>query len=198
MRAFRTPAAFTLAAILVASPVAAQMDPGVPVGPTVAVPIPDARTAWIATTVAKAEAEGKKWPSVSVPSTQPESGGTRSLLGEAPRTCVGAYSIGPIRSGDFLVGGEIGGADAVNGSVRAAKVWWMPKYPVRNDSLIVRAALLGSPSDTMRLVMTSWASSGPSKGPWFYPSATRLPKSGRWLVVATSGPNWGCFVLESL
>jgi len=197
MRSFCTPAAFTLIAVVLGRPLTAQMESGVPVGPTVTVPIPDARTALIATTVARAEAEGKKWPSVSVPSTQPEHSGTRVLFGDAPRTCVGAFSIGPLRSGELLVGGEIGGADAVKGSVRAAKVWWMPKYPVRNDSLVVRAALLGSPSDTMRIVMTTWAWSS-QKGPWFYPSATRLPKTGRWLVVATSGPNWGCFVFESL
>jgi hypothetical protein len=23
-----------------------------------------------------------------------------------------------------------------------------------------------------------------------------LTSSGRWMVVATAGPNWGCFVLE--
>lgn len=198
MRPFGFPTAFTLAAAFAGTPLTAQMDPGVPIGPTVAVPIPDARTARIATTVAIAEAEGNKWPTVSVPSTQPENSQARLLLGAAPRTCVGAVSIGPLRSGELLVGGEIGGAVAVKGSARPAKVWWMPKYPVRNDSLVVRAALLGSPADTMRIVMTTWSSSGPNTGPWAYPSATRLPKSGRWLVVATSGPNWGCFVFESL
>ncbi len=198
MRPCHFSAASLLAAAFVGTPLTAQMDQGVPIGPTVAVPIPDARTARIATTVTIAEAEGKKWPTVSVPSTQPENSQARLLLGAAPRSCVGAVSIGPIRSGEFLVGGEIGGAVAVKGSSRAAKVWWMPKFPVRNDSLVVRAALLGSPADTIRMEMTTWSSSGPSKGPWAYPSATRLPKSGRWLVVATSGPNWGCFVFESL
>ncbi len=198
MRSVCTPAAFTLIVVVLGRPLTAQMDPGVPLGPTVTVPIPDARTALIATTVARAEAEGKKWPTVSVPSTQPEHSGTRVLFGDAPRSCVGAHSIGPLRSGEFLVGGEMGGAVAVKGSVRAAKIWWMPKYPVRNDSLVVRAALLGSPTDTLRLEMTTWSSSGPGKGPWAYPSATRLPKTGRWLVVATSGPNWGCFVFEAL
>jgi hypothetical protein len=121
MRPVGFPTAFTLAAAFAGTPLPAQMDPGVPIGPSVSVPLPDARSASFATTVARADAEGRKWPSVSVPSTQPENSQARLLFGAAPRTCAGAVSIGPLRSGELLVDGEIGGSVAVKGCVRAAK-----------------------------------------------------------------------------
>ena len=31
---------------------------------------------------------------------------------------------------------------------------------------------------------------------YFYPSGLELRSGGRWMLVATMGPNWGCFVIE--
>ena len=31
--------------------------------------------------------------------------------------------------------------------------------------------------------------------PAFFPSLVALPRGGTWLLIATGGPNWGCFIL---
>jgi hypothetical protein len=33
-------------------------------------------------------------------------------------------------------------------------------------------------------------------GPMFYATASQFPTPGRWMVVATAGANWGCFVFD--
>lgn len=184
-----------IVALLTTVPLAAQMDASVPIGPVVDVAIPDARQEPIATRVALAEAEGRAWPRTMAPSSQPLRAETRFLHGPAPRSCVGAFSRGPLRSGEFEIGGQIGG-DAVLTGATTAKVWWVPQHPSRGEPLILRAARLDAPADTFRIAIESWASAGPD-GHWFYSSGTPLPRAGRWLFVATAGPDWGCFVLES-
>jgi len=175
----------------------AQMAHNAPMAPAISPPLPEARTVPIATSLRIAEAEGERWPTASGTSTQPEDSRTRLLFTPAPRVCVEAVSRGPIRTGEFLVGGQMGGEAAVNSALRVAKVWWMPKFPIRNDSIMIRATRLGFPSDTLRF-LDAPSGSGGRAGPWFFTVPFRMLKSGRWLVVATSGPNWGCVILEAL
>ena len=112
---------------------------------------------------------------------------------DVPRKCVAANpNESEIRSGDFLIGAEVGGSLGAPMAGREAKIYWVPRHPAVGDTLVVRATLLDSPADTSRFVSANWAvSTG-----WFYASGYLLPKSGRWLVIATSGPDWGCFILR--
>ena len=40
---------------------------------------------------------------------------------------------------------------------------------------------------------TDDTSNGPTS---FYPTWIEMPEPGRWQLVATSGPDWGCFILD--
>ncbi len=67
-------------------------------------------------------------------------------------------------------------------------------HPATGDQLVVRGVLLGSPSDTVRFTLAEW-SRGLPDGEFYYVSHFAWPKTGHWLVVATSGSDWGCFIL---
>jgi hypothetical protein len=145
-------------------------------------------------TIETAEAEGAAWPRPSQPSTQPEYTATHDFGVDVPRKCnesVGADR--QIHSGEFLIGGEVGsGANWFPAPGREAKIWWAPRHPAEGDTLVVRARLIdGAPADTSRFVSANWV----VNSAWFYASGYMLPSHGRWLLVATSGPDWGCFVL---
>ena len=117
---------------------------------------------------------------------------------DAPRSCATAMSIGPLRSGEFIIGGNIGGAAAWHDAV---KIWWAPMHPDKRNQLVVRGASLTIPGDTVRYVSSNWAVGGPPPydltRPNFYASGFWFPATGRWLVIATSGRDWGCFILTS-
>jgi hypothetical protein len=78
---------------------------------------------------------------------------------------------------------------------------------ITGAALLVRGTLLGSPGDTIRFskdsyavpvtqVNGSWKSGDRSTS--FFPSGIYLPKPGDWLLIATSGDDWGCFILHAL
>jgi hypothetical protein len=69
------------------------------------------------------------------------------------------------------------------------------------DSLIVTGTRLSSPMQ-MRQAFGNIAfpfQSLPlppvSEREYFFPTGTIIPDWGRWLLVATSGANWGCFIV---
>lgn len=114
----------------------------------------------------------------------------------APRTCVTGFDMGPAHSGEFTIGGNLSGLRGLR-AAHAGKVWWIPVHRGRDmPPLEVRARSLTNPRDTTRYstATVAYTVSGATRT-YFFPSGIMLPKPGRWIVVATSGDNWGCFIL---
>jgi len=130
----------------------------------------------------------------------------RHLAGSSesnPRTCALPWINTSSQSGDFKIGGQISPAFPLIAGQRG-KIWWAPVHNSKNmPPLLVRGRNLTTMKDTVRFTLTGIAFPIPSSGArvpesertYFFPSGTTLPTPGRWLVVATSGTNWGCFVL---
>lgn len=123
--------------------------------------------------------------------------------GTSNRTCVNPTSsndagTGSLRSGDIIIRARLSG-DWRPRANRDYKILWFPlhnpfEYP---DTLLIRAVRLGDASDTLRLSVPHWAwATGAPKTESGFPSLVRFPSPGNWLVVATAGPDWGCFVLN--
>jgi len=153
-------------------------------------------------TVEDAEHEGEAYPHGAAPAHPPSLFGG-STVGSAERKCVRGpmtdLSSSEIRSGEFLIGGQTGGSrTAIAG--RQSKIWWIPYHnPFEHATkLLVRGARLGFASDTIRYSRPEWA--WPSKGSKtdsFFPTGITLPTAGVWLLIATAGDDWGCFLLRA-
>jgi hypothetical protein len=149
--------------------------------------------------VARAEDEGSRHRRVAQPPVTP----VRFLgpySGTAERRCVAGVAIGPVRSGEFVIGGQLGESElgklgAFPGPRRGkgAKIWWNPLHSAQGMGLLVRARRLGT-ADTLTFSSTILANEG-SPTTRFFPTGFVFPSAGRWLVVATADANWGCFVL---
>jgi hypothetical protein len=125
----------------------------------------------------------------------------KSWWGNQDRECVEARGMGPVRSGDFIIGGELGDDPPIFPRV-PAKIWWAPLHNSESmDSLVIVGERLSSPMQ-MRLALGTIAfplwpgqTIPPARREYFYPSGTIIPDWGRWLLVASSGANWGCFIV---
>ena len=157
--------------------------------------LPNALTIPIPRTVGEAEAEGARWAKRKEATTQ-RGEVAKTWAMSAPRKCVTAEVSAPLRSGEFHIGGELVSGPRPNGQV---KIWWEPMHPVDSLPLVVRGISLTNPADTLRQMMKDISRGGTPpmdwSGPFFFPSGFWFPASGRFLVVATSGADWGCFIL---
>jgi hypothetical protein len=171
-------------------PVAAQTAPWAPLPPRPAYAdsLPDVSRFPIPLSVALAEAEGRAWPHRTEPCGLPTADCARSFASPVERTCVQTHGIGPARSGEFVIGGEI------VSPFGARKIWWSPMHPATGFALVVRARLLASSADTVTFTSSDWGRGMPN-GAFFVPSGFTWPKEGHWLAITTSGPDWGCFVM---
>jgi hypothetical protein len=143
--------------------------------------------------IAAAEADGAAYPHPA-----------RDSSAAAPRRCVAGHDVGPEKSGEFTIGGMLGGPRGMVAG-REGKVWWSPLYRAANmPPLVVRGRRLVAPMDTLWFTSDriAWPVPGPhmqvpeSERQYFFPSGITMPREGRWLVIATSGANWGCFILS--
>jgi hypothetical protein len=155
-------------------------------------------------TIADAEAEGATFPH-GPPREHTSTIFARQSPGTVERKCVnGASTDMPwqpmqIRSGDFVIGGQVGAGVPLNVG-RQSKVWWVPYHdPFEFPSkLLVRGARLGAPGDTIRYEQPDYAWPSPGvKTDSFFPSGITIPRAGRWLLIATAGDDWGCFILST-
>ncbi len=160
----------------------------------------------IPATVREAEAEGAELAH-NTPAVAGQRYFTDPFGGTAERRCVvaaayHAYTSAPngsLRSGDFIVRG--GFLDASWGGFQAVeehKVLWLPLHgSASRIPLVVRAARVGNATDTLRFRVEGLAySPGPDGRLYGYPSLVSFPSAGQWVVVATAGNDWGCFVVD--
>ena len=145
------------------------------------------------TTVEGVEDEAMSYPSAPLPKELGESFG-RNLPGNSDRRCVDVGNDTDVRSGEFVAGNfreyvRQWEPDMPDGR---GKLYWIPLHPDKMRSLTVRAILLDHPTitETYHFNVIGWTENGP-----FYPSGIPLPRAGTWRLVATSGPDWGCFEL---
>lgn len=160
----------------------------------------------IPTTVQAAEAEGAAYPRAAIPRAV-SSNFSSPFTGTTARKCVlpppdDSLPGSSPRSGEFILRGYFGRTGPMGNLIgRARKYMWEPLhnpyvYPTRRG-LLVRGVRIGHPSDTLRLAVARAAYPGTRQKytEAGYPSGFRFPAAGEWLMVATSGPDWGCFVL---
>ncbi len=149
----------------------------------------------VAQSIAEAEERGSRHP----PAVTNNAGRYHTAYtGSHERRCVDTER-GAMRSGDFVAGPF----DLYNGVWRQGygKLWWHPnEMPPEAPVLVVQAIRLDEPADGLVFEAKQVAGqSGPTEsgatGTRFYPTGIRLPTVGRWMLVATAGNNWGCFIL---
>ncbi len=154
-------------------------------------------------TIEAAEAEGAAHPRVDAAEPSYHSIGgdaimrkmLASVAGTSERRCVETERHPAVRSGDIVAG---------TFDVRALiltvppedrpqrKLWWAPVHMSKAPELRIRAGKLNAPGVTATL---NFESKAPVD---FFPSGVRLPEPGRWILVVTSGSNWGCFIYDEI
>ena len=150
--------------------------------------------------VRDAEAEGEVYPTAAPPE-RTSSVFEHSLRGTSKRECVEIPRRTDVRSGEFVARVEHVYTDENTGK-RYAKIPWSrlhlsDEYFANEGNvaaMTVRVAPLEDPSriETRKLSETA----GNARGE-FYTSGTPLPGRGPWRMIATSGPDWGCFDLHA-
>ena len=130
----------------------------------------------------------------------------------AQRKCVDAYdsfaayqTFGgfPVRSGEFGITGSLGGYLYMNAALHAGRrgaILWYPDHAAADmPPLVVRGRSLTDLRDTLRHTANAvtWSGRGfrPQESTHVFFSGIAFPHPGLWLLVATSGENWGCFIL---
>ena len=164
----------------------------------------------IPSSVQAAEAEGASYSSASAPA-HVSFAFTSAYAGTAARKCTTLPSTGAtngaLRSGEIVIRGgprvhPFGSPGYLDGpwDIKANhtfKLLWLPlhnpfDYP---DTLLIRAVRLDSPTDTLRQQVAGWGYSPGNERESGFPSLVMFPSAGEWLVIATAGPDWSCFVL---
>jgi hypothetical protein len=167
----------------------------------------------IPATIREAEAQGADFAHDAPQAAQQPYFSDFPSGGTAERRCVvaAAYTAytsmpnGSLRSGDFIVRGAF--SDASWGGFQAVKehkVLWVPLHrsALRKPPLVIRAARVGNPPDSVRFRVEGLAHEGLAHGPdrppplYGYPSEVSFPSAGQWVIVATAGNDWGCFVIH--
>jgi hypothetical protein len=112
--------------------------------------------------------------------------------------CVEVRRDRDVRSGGFLAG-PFGIDEQLFGSFyqqshahTEVKIYWVPLHVDHMSVLTVRATLLPGRTVARTARLTSVATAGHTV---FYPSAIPIPVPGTWELVATAGPNRGCFIV---
>ena len=110
----------------------------------------------------------------------------------APSAGSDSAPTGALRSGEFAVRTWLTVHDGFHVNEKN-KALWLPLHPRTTSPtpLLVRAVRVGHAADSLRQTVGGLANSRTEFG---YPSTLSFPVPGQWLVVATAGADWGCFV----
>jgi hypothetical protein len=154
----------------------------------------------IPVTVAQADAEAAAYSRADTASA-PQTFFARPSAGTSARRCVDSRSAedrqatGSLRSGEMIVRGRWNDSAGLHAG-REDKFLWLPLHGSADFKapLVIRADRVGEPADSLRLTIARLARGG--RHMYGYPSLVAFPTPGRWLVVATAGSDWGCFILD--
>lgn len=155
--------------------------------------------------VATVEREAASFPRDSaLPLRMKKAFTSTDIAGSSERKCVAGSGSGPLRSGEFIIGGQLSGVDSRQ-RIRsvAPKIWWSPLHHAPKMELVVRARQVERGGGEYRFHGVTVAWGVPSAGEnvpenereYFFPSGIEFLHSGKWIIVATQGPDWGCFIL---
>jgi len=117
------------------------------------------------------------------------------LPGSVAYRCVEVGNHTNVRSGEFVAGNFRAAKESFANVVKepnAVKVYWVPLHVAMMPKLTVREIHVGHPHAVRT---TTWRQVGANPGVVFYPSAMPVPVAGTWRLVASAGPNRGCFVV---
>lgn len=120
----------------------------------------------------------------------------RNVPGSPADQCVRADHR-DVRSGGFVAGNFAAGEQVFTaarqraGHPSAVKIYWIPLHVGHMPELAVQATLLSGRADA-RAYQNQVAAAG---GYVFYPSVVPIAVPGTWKLVATAGPNTGCFIV---
>ncbi|HXT15022.1 MAG TPA: hypothetical protein VN706_05295 [Gemmatimonadaceae bacterium] len=154
----------------------------------------------IPVTVAQADAEAAGY-SRSDTASAPQAFFARPSAGTSDRRCVDSrnaddrQATGSLRSGEMIVRGRWNDSTGLHAG-KEDKFLWLPLHGSADlkAPLVIRADRVGEPADSLRLTIAHVARGGGHM--YGYPSLVSFPTPGRWLVVATAGSDWGCFILD--
>jgi hypothetical protein len=142
--------------------------------------------------VETAEADGAKY---SKAADGAELAVFADAFGSRARRCVDAETHVMARSGEF-VAGPFDTYVSLAGTGRR-KVWWAPRdtATATMPPLQLRATKVGAPDVTVSWTLPSVVR---NENGYFFNTLVLFPQNGKWLVVVSSGNNWGCFVLNEI
>lgn len=154
----------------------------------------------IPVTITQAEADGAGLLRDSAPAeVQPAFAKAPFGGSSVERKCVGPTSdvplpIGSWRSGEFIIRTAVAGPWGLHAG-KGSKILWMPLHDPggRREQVVIRAARLEHPADSLRLTFPGVARSNREFG---FPSTVTFPAAGEWLAVVTVDHDWGCFLLN--
>lgn len=145
-------------------------------------------------TVAEAEAEGRTWPQDSVAASGPSQLIDGEFPGTPERRCVDVDQGGWLRSGDFE-GGKFRGW-------LQQELFWTPhrlRYGARGEVPVFSLRMVRLDAQAPARVLEKDRSARSANVPVekekrFYITRLELPSPGKWMLVVTAGPHWGCFI----
>lgn len=151
-----------------------------------------------AETVAAAEAVGAEFARPDVAPDLPPL--WDEPLGSSERVCVDVTrEMTMVRSGEIVIGGFLSQLQAPGPN----KVWWKPLNGSLNMTIdITSRSLDGKEGDVAFEIGAPSAPYTNDRPPQpipeeaFFPGGAYFPSAGRWIAVASSGDNWGCFVFH--